>query len=58
MTENVEIKFVLGDILPTYYEVAISIFSIANTPATSKMKKVINNYASSLIEVWHKSFFE
>ena len=56
MAENVEIKFVLGDVLPTFYDVAISIFSVASKPATSKMKKVINNYASRLFDVWEKSF--
>ena len=39
--EEVEIKFVLGDKLPTYYEAAISIFSVASKPSTPNMTKAI-----------------
>ena len=46
--EEVELKFLLGDVLPTYYEAAISIFSVAVKPSTSKMKKAINGYANFL----------
>ena len=51
-----EIIFVLGDILPTYYDVAISIFSVATKPNSAKMNDTINRYANALIEIWVKSF--
>ena len=50
------IKFVLGEILLTYFDAAISIFSVAVKPNSSKMKEIINSYVNSLIEVWEKSF--
>ena len=54
--EEVQLKFVLGDVLPTYYEAAIAIFSVAVKPSTPKMKQAINAYANSLIEIWERSF--
>ena len=51
-----EIIFVLGDVLPTYYDVAISIFSVATKPNSAKMNDTINRYANALIEIWVKSF--
>ena len=54
--DGVEVKFVLGDLLPTYYDVAISIFSVASKPGTAKMKSVIRSYAFALIDMWEKSF--
>ena len=54
--EETEVKFVLGDVLPTYYEVAISIFSAASKPDSAKMKKMINAYAMSLLDMWERSF--
>ena len=56
MAVDGEIKFVIRDVLPTYYQAVISIFSVASNPSSSKMKKVINSYAKSLIEVWEMSF--
>lgn len=56
MDEAVNLRFVLGDTLPTYYDVAISIFSVAVNPASSKMKNAIYSYATSLNEMWEKSF--
>ena len=43
--DGVEVKFILGDVLPTYYDAAISIFSVASKPGTAKMKAVIRSYA-------------
>ena len=48
--------FVLGDVLPTYYDAAISIFSVATKPGSKKMKETINTYALALIAIWEKSF--
>ena len=56
MATGEHIKFVLGDILLTYCDAAISIFSLAVKPNSSKMKETINSYANSLIKVWEKSF--
>ena len=56
MEEEVQLKFVLGDVLPTYYDAAISIFSVAVKPSTPKMKQAINAYANSLIDIWERSF--
>ena len=47
MEAEVQLKFVLGDVLPTYYDAAISIFSVAVKPSTTKMKNTINQYATS-----------
>ena len=54
--ESRELQFILGDVLPTYYEAAISIFSVAVKPSSSKMRKAINGYANSLIDMWERSF--
>ena len=56
MATGDDIKFVLGEILLTYCDAAISIFSVAVKPTSSKMKETINSYINSLIEVWEKSF--
>ena len=48
--------FILGDTLPTYYDIAISLFSVATKPGSSKMDDTINKYANALIETWEKSF--
>ena len=51
-----EILFVLGDTLPTYYDVAIAIFSVATKLNSTKMKETIRYYSKRLIEVWGKAF--
>ena len=56
MASEGEVKFILGDTLPTYYDAAISIFSSASKPNSAKMKKAINSYTNSLIEMWEKAF--
>ena len=48
--------FVLGDILPTYYDAAIAIFRIASKPDAPKMKETINSYAKALVDMWEQSF--
>ena len=51
-----ETLFVLGDTLPTYYDVAIAIFSVATKLNSTKMKETIKTYSKSLIDVWEKAF--
>ena len=53
--------FILGDTLPTNYDVAIAIFSVCKTPETSektpeKMKNCISSYVNALIDTWTKAF--
>ena len=55
---NNSICFMLGDKLPTVYDVAIDIFSLCSKPGSEKMKKCINIYATSLIDQWTKAFGE
>ena len=56
MATGGDIKFVLGDTLPMYYDATILIFSVAMKPNSSKMKETINSYTNSLIKIWEKSF--
>ena len=51
-----KLLFVLGDTLPTRYDAAISIYSIARKPKFKKMKDTINAYAKTLVDNWQKSF--
>ena len=53
---DTNVIFILGDVLPTYYDVAISLFSVATKPGSAKMKETINKYAVALIGLWEKSF--
>ncbi len=48
--------FILGDTLPTNYDVAIAIFSICKTPESEKMKNCISSYVNGLINTWTKVF--
>ena len=48
----------LGDLLPTIYDVAISIFNVASKPKSYKMQQCINAYAESLIDLWIRAFGE
>ncbi len=52
------ICFMLGDKLPTTYDVAIDIFSISTKPGSEKMKKCITIYTKALIDQWTKAFGE
>ena len=47
-----------GDLLPTIYDVAISIFNVASKPKSDKMQQCINAYAESLIDLWIRAFGE
>lgn len=55
-SKDTEIIFVLGDTLPTYYDVAISLFAVATKPGSAKMKQAIQTFCNKLIEIWTKSF--
>ena len=48
--------FILDDQLPTYYNAALSIFTVASKPNTQKMSSAINSYSLALMNVWTKSF--
>ena len=50
------IIFVLGDKLPTIYDVAISIYNVVSKPNSGGMKNCIQAYVTALINVWIKSF--
>ena len=56
MSREEDTVFVLGDILPTYYDAAIAIFRIASKPDAPKMKETINSYAKALVDMWEQSF--
>ena len=51
-----DVKFVLGDTLPTYYDAAIAIFSVTRKINCAKMDNTLKNYADALINMWEKSF--
>ena len=48
--------FILGDTLPTNYDVAIAIFSVCKTPESEKTKNCISSYVNALIDTWTKAF--
>ena len=50
------IQFLLGDKLPTTYDVAISIFGVCTNPQSQKMVEVVNRYEVALRTMWEKSF--
>ena len=54
MSREEDTVFVLGDILPTYYDAAIAIFRIASKPGAPKMIETINSYAKALF-MWVQS---
>ena len=53
---DTNVILILGDALPTYYDVAISLFSVTAKPGSAKMKETIHKYAVALIGLWEKSF--
>ena len=55
---NEKLVFILGDVLPTVYDVAVSIYSIACKPNSQKMNESIAAYTESLINLWIKAFGE
>ena len=56
MNMGERIIFVLGDKLPTIYDVAISIYNVVSKPNSGGMKNCIQAYVTALINVWIKSF--
>ena len=46
----------LGDKLPTVYDAAIALLSMATKPKSEKMHSAILKYRKSLISMWHRSF--
>ena len=55
MSRN-ELHFILGDRLPTIYDVAIQIFQISPTLNSAKSKEVTIAYVNALLELWQRSF--
>ena len=55
MSSNL-LHFILGDRLPTIYDVAIQIYQICPTLTSAKSKKVVSAYVDALLELWQKSF--
>ena len=53
-----EIIFVLGDELPTNYDVAIAIYKICTKHESEKMKHCILSYAAALRTIWVHAFGE
>ena len=53
-----KINLMLGDSLPTIYDVGIDIFSYCTKPNSRKMKGFINAYSQALISQWTKAFGE
>ena len=51
-------SIILGDRLPTTYDVAINIFSICCTPKSQKMQNYVHAYAEALILQLTKAFGE
>ena len=56
MVNNSVMEPLVAEKLPTRYEVAIAIFSLATKPGSAKMNAAINSYGKDLVEVWQKSF--
>ena len=52
------LNIMLGDSLPTIYDVAINIFSICCKPGSKKMEDCIYAYSQALILQWTKAFGE
>ena len=53
---NKHLGFVLGDKLPTYYDVSIAIFSVSTQRKGQQMTKTIHSYYLALVDAWSKSF--
>ena len=56
MNNSSNLSIILGDRLPTTYDVAINIFNICPTPQSQKMKNCVKAYATALILQWTKAF--
>ena len=55
MEAEEKIVFIMGDKIPTYYDVAISLFQVS-TRHGDQGKKAINSYYKSLVDCWTKAF--
>ena len=58
MNNSSNLSIILGDCLPTTYDVAINIFNICSNPKSQKMKNCVKAYATALILQWTKAFGE
>ena len=56
IVNNSVMEPLVTDKLPTRFEVAVAIFSLATKPGSAKMNATINDYGKALVEVWQKSF--
>ena len=48
--------FMLGDKLPTYYDAAVAIFNVTQSPRRNKMKSTIQAYYVALVNTYTKPF--
>ena len=55
MEAEEKIVFIMGDKIPSYYDVAISLFQVS-TRRGDQGKKAINSYYKSLVDCWTKAF--
>ena len=53
---DTNVIFILGDVFPTYYDVAISFFLVLTKPGSAKMKETIHKFAIALVGLCEKSF--
>ena len=53
-----QLKFILNDKLPTYYDATISIFTECQKLRISKMSTTVSAYTDALVEMRLKSFGE
>ena len=44
-----DIVFMLGDKLPIYYDAAVAIFNVTQSPRRNKMKSTIHGYYVALV---------
>ena len=51
-----QIQFIIGNKLPTTYDVALSIYSVSTQPTSNKMATAIHEYSMKLIDTWEKLF--
>ena len=56
--ESESYLFIIGDKLPTYYDVAISLFEVCTRREGEKARSTLISYYTALMNVWTKSFGE
>ena len=49
-------ELLVAGTLPTRFDVAVAIFSLATKPGSAKMKAAVTSYGKALIEAWQMSF--